>query len=66
MVLCNCMEKAKKVVIRRNMGQDNEIASDPVYNGTKFSMDTVCVDSIFVETKRGQDSAYNGHHSKKS
>ncbi|MDN5310698.1 MAG: hypothetical protein PWP14_2092 [Methanolobus sp.] len=57
----NSMEKVKTVVKGINMGKDNEILRDSAYQDSKFSMDIVCVDSSFIETKKGQDSAYNGH-----
>jgi len=56
--LCNCMEKAKKVVRKRSMGYKNGVPRDSAYNDGKFSMDTVCVDSTFIETKKGEKIAH--------
>jgi hypothetical protein len=49
------MEKAKKVVRRRNIWETiMESLRDSAYNDGKFSMDIVCVDSTFIETKKGE------------
>ncbi|WP_370575604.1 hypothetical protein [Methanomethylovorans sp.] len=50
--LVNCVEKAKKVVRRRTRGYDNGIPSGSAYLDGKYSLETVCVDSSSIETKK--------------
>ena len=52
------MEKIEKVVRRRNMESYHRIPSGFCIPEGKFSMETVCVDSSFIETKKGEKTPH--------